>query len=136
VMGFSSHQQQMHTGPSDRMHCVLGAPTSLASTAWSVRTSHAATTCAGETPKRASGGTWFGMVSQLEIGLSSCVLVATSPRRAKLGGVSRGSMRSADFPPPIPAAGAPPAGPWQELVWQFALQRLVGSATPLAVVFD
>jgi hypothetical protein len=90
---------------------------------------HAATptshTAVGETPKRASGITWFGSVSQLEIGLSSCVLVAISPRRAKLGGVPRG-MRSAGTPLSIPAAGAPPAGPcWQELVWQFALQRLV-----------
>jgi hypothetical protein len=25
--------------------------------------------------------------------------------------------------------GAPPAGPWQELVWQFALERLVGSGS-------
>jgi hypothetical protein len=35
------------------------------------------------------------------------------PRRAKLGGLPRG-MRSAETPPPTPAAGAPPAGPWQE----------------------
>jgi hypothetical protein len=34
-----------------------------------------------------SGSTWFGRVSQLEIGVSSCVLVASLPRRAKLGGV-------------------------------------------------
>jgi hypothetical protein len=54
-----------------------------------------------------------------------------SPRRAKLGGVTRG-MRSTGTPPPppTPAAGAPPAGPWQELSWQFAPQRLVGSMTP------
>jgi hypothetical protein len=31
------------------------------------------------------------------------------------GCVPRG-MRSADTPPPISAAGAPPAGPWQELI--------------------
>jgi hypothetical protein len=37
--------------------------------------------------------------------LSSCVLVAISPRRAKLGGLSRG-MRSAGTPPPArPVAG-------------------------------
>jgi hypothetical protein len=29
------------------------------------------------------------------------------------GGVPRG-VRSVDTPPPTPAAGAPPAGPWQE----------------------
>jgi hypothetical protein len=40
------------------------------------------------------------------------------------GGVTRG-IRSAGTPPPTPADGAPPAGPWQELLWQFALQRLV-----------
>jgi hypothetical protein len=69
---------------------------------------HAAAMHVGEALKRASGSTWFGRVSQLEIGLSSYVLVlvatsprrrraklvATSPRRAKLGGVSRG-MRPA-----------------------------------------
>ena len=31
----------------------------------------------------------------------------------QVGGLPRG-MRSADTPPPTPAAGAPPAGPWQE----------------------
>jgi hypothetical protein len=36
-----------------------------------------------------------------------------SPRRAKLGDLPRG-MRSVDAPPPTSAAGAPPAGPWQE----------------------
>ena len=34
-------------------------------------------------------------------------------------GLPRG-MRSNAPLPPIPAAGTPPAGPWQELVWQFA----------------
>jgi hypothetical protein len=54
---------------------------------------------------------WFSRASQLEIGLSSCVLVlvAISPRRAKLGGSPRG-MRPAGSPPPIPAAGGPVAG--------------------------
>jgi hypothetical protein len=64
---------------------------------------------------------WQGIRSQLENGLSFCALVAISPRRAKLrelGGVPRG-VRSNDTPPPIPAAGAPPAGPCQELIWQF-----------------
>jgi hypothetical protein len=42
-----------------------------------------------------------------------CVLVTTSPRRAKLWGLTRG-MRSVGTPPPTPAACAPPAGPWQE----------------------
>jgi hypothetical protein len=69
---------------------------------------------------------WFGWVFTERAGLSSCVLVLISPRRAKWGGLPRG-MRSADSPPPTPATGAPPAGPWQwqELVWQFAPQRLV-----------
>jgi hypothetical protein len=58
------------------------------------------------------------------------ILFTISPRRAKLGGVTRG-MRSAGAPPPNPADGAPPAGPWQELIWQFALQRLVGTQSPL-----
>jgi hypothetical protein len=55
------------------------------------------------------------VVSQERAGLSFCVLVAISPpRRAKWGGaLDRRGMRS--------------AGPLQELVWQFALQRLVGS---------
>jgi hypothetical protein len=95
---------------------LLGAPTSLARI-MVIGPHHAAATYVGEAPKWASGSTWFGRVSQLEIGLSSCVLVAISPRRAKLGGVSRG-MHSAGTPPPIPTADYPPAGPWQELVWQ------------------
>ena len=49
-------------------------------------------------------------------GLGPCVLVTTSARHAKLGGVPRG-MRSVDTLPPTPAAGAPPAGPWQEPNW-------------------
>jgi hypothetical protein len=61
----------------------------------------------------ASGSTWFGKGSQESAGLSFCVLVTISPRRAKLEGLPRG-MRSANTPPPAPAAGAPPAGPWQE----------------------
>jgi hypothetical protein len=56
--------------------------------------------------------------------LSLCLDQTTSPRRGTLGCVPRG-MRSAGTPPPTAAAGAPPAGPWQELVWQFVLQRLV-----------
>jgi hypothetical protein len=84
-----------------------------------------------EAPKRASGSTWLVRqgISQLEIGLSSCVLVAISPRRAKLGGVPRG-VRSADTPPPTPTAGAPPpaAGPVAGAgLAVFALQRPVGS---------
>jgi hypothetical protein len=100
---------------------LLSALTSLAST-MVVGPHHAAATHAGEAPNRASGRTWFGRASQLEIGLSFCVLVAISPRRAKLGGgggVPRG-MRPASTPPPIPAAGAPPAGPWQgPFIWPF-----------------
>jgi hypothetical protein len=41
------------------------------------------------------------------------------PRRAKSGGLSRG-MRSVGTPPPTPAAGAPPAGPWQEPNWVYS----------------
>jgi hypothetical protein len=54
-----------------------------------------------------------GKGPQKSAGLSFCVLVTTSPRRTKLGGLPRG-MRSADTPPPPPAASAPPAGLWQE----------------------
>jgi hypothetical protein len=39
--------------------------------------------------------------------------ITISPRRAKLRGVTRG-VRSVGTPPPTPAAGAPPADPWQE----------------------
>jgi hypothetical protein len=81
---------------------------------------HAAVTYAGGAPKRAPAGAHgSARYGRGSAGLGFCVLVAISPRRAKLGGVPRG-MRSADTPPPIPAAVAPPAGPWQELIWQFA----------------
>ena len=59
-----------------------------------------------------------GFRQSLVKGLSVCVFFINpfiSPRRAKLGGVTRG-MRSTGTSPPTPAAGAPPAGPWQELI--------------------
>jgi hypothetical protein len=64
-------------------------------------------------PKWASGSTMFGKGSQESAGLSFCVLVAISPRRAELGGLSRGMRRSVDTPPPTPAppAAGPVAGP-------------------------
>jgi hypothetical protein len=47
---------------------------------------------------------------QLEIGLSFCVLVSVylAPRELR--------PADTDTHPPIPAAGAPPAGPWQILM--------------------
>ena len=98
---------------------MLGAPTSLASI-MVIGPHHAAVIHVGAVaPKWASGSTWFGKGSQESAGLSFCVLVAISPRRAKPGGLPRG-MRSADTPPPAPAAGAPPAGPWQEPNWVYS----------------
>jgi hypothetical protein len=70
------------------------------------------------------------VVAVVELPVTFLILFTISPRRAKLGGVTRG-MRSAGTPPPNPADGAPLAGPWQELIWQFALQRLVGCNIPL-----
>jgi hypothetical protein len=128
VMGFTSHQQ-VHDEPSGRMCCwVLPLPP-LHSPAswWSVRTTPPPGT-SEVAPKWAIESTWFGWVFTESAGLSSCVFVGISPRRAKLGGVPRG-VRSADAPPPTPAAGAPPAGPWQELVWQFVPQRLKWDVT-------
>jgi hypothetical protein len=64
-------------------HCLLSASTSLTSIT-AIGPHHAAApTYVGEAPKRASGSTWFSKVLQLEIGLSSCVLVAISPRSGK-----------------------------------------------------
>jgi hypothetical protein len=112
VMGFTSHQQ-MYGGPADRVvecfhfsrqHCGdRPAPRR--------RPSHKSEVA----PKWASGSTWFGWVFTESAGLSFCVLVAISPRRAKLGGgwpcPARG-VRSVDTPPPTPAAGRrPPGGP-------------------------
>jgi hypothetical protein len=57
--------------------------------------------------------------SQESAGLSFCVLVTISPRRAALGGLPRG-MRSVGTLPPGPAAGAPPSGPWQEPKWEYS----------------
>jgi hypothetical protein len=47
-------------------------------------------------------------------------------RHAKPGGSPLG-MRSAGTPPPTPAAGAPPAGPWQEPNWVYSYVNHVGS---------
>jgi hypothetical protein len=44
----------------------------------------------------------------------------------QVGGLSRG-MRSVGTPPPTPAAGAPPAGPWQEPTWVYSYVNHVGS---------
>jgi hypothetical protein len=90
---------------------MLGAPTSLASI-MAIGPHHAAVTHVGGSSEVAwaSGSAWFGKGSQKSAGLSFCVLVAISPRRAKLGGFAPrdalGRRPSAD-----PAAGAPPAGP-------------------------
>jgi hypothetical protein len=45
-------------------------------------------------------------------------------------------MRSVDTPPPAPAAGAPPAGPWQEPKWVYSYvgrQTASGINDPIAV---
>ena len=59
--------------------------------------------------------------------LSFCVLVAISPRRAKPGGLPHGMRSAGTLPPPAPAAGAPPAGPWQEPNWVYSYVNHVGS---------
>jgi hypothetical protein len=84
---------------------------------WSVRTHHAAVTHAGDSSEV---GQREHMVRQ---GLTGkcwseflCLGSYLAPPRqvGEWGGLPRG-MRSADTPPPTPAAGAPPAaGPWQE----------------------
>ena len=61
-------------------------------------------------------------------------MVTISPRRAKSGGLPRG-MRSADTPPPAPAAGAPPAGPWQEPNWVYSYVNHVGSRSHMCHAF-
>jgi hypothetical protein len=91
------------------VNILLGAPASLSSI-MAIGPHHAAATYVGGAPKRASRSTWFGKV-QLEIGLSSCALVAISRRRAKLGGVPRG-MGPAGTPPPVaPHRWRPASGP-------------------------
>jgi hypothetical protein len=115
-MGFTSHQH-MHGGPPGCI--VASAPTSLASIMdklwWSVRTTPPSHT-SEVAPKWTSGSTWFGKGSQESAGLSSCVLVTISPRRAKWGGGEGegGGIRSVETPPPTPSVGAPPVGPCQE----------------------
>jgi hypothetical protein len=90
---------------------LLGAPTSLASIVVIGPHQHAAVTHVGDSSEV---GQREHMV-HISAGLSFCVLVTISPRRAKWGGCVPRGMRSVDTPPPTrPAAGAPPAGPWQE----------------------
>jgi hypothetical protein len=77
---------------------------------------HAAVTHVGEiAPKWASGSTWLDKGSQESAGLSFCVLVAISPRRAKLGGLPRGprdalGQRPSAAPRRWRPAGGPVAG--------------------------
>jgi hypothetical protein len=94
---------------------VLGAPTSLASI-MVIGPHHAAVIHVGDSSEVGQREHMVRQGSQESAGLSFCVLGAISPRRAKSGGLYRG-MRSVDTPPPAPAAGAPPAGPWQEPNW-------------------
>jgi hypothetical protein len=99
---------------------MLSAPTSLASI-MVIGPHHAAVTHAGgssEVGQREH--MWFGKGSQESAGLSFCVLATISPRRAKSGGRLPRGMRSVGTPPPAPAAGAPPAGPWQEPNWVYS----------------
>jgi hypothetical protein len=81
-MGFTSHQQ-VHGGPSGR---IVGC-SHFSHQHYGGRS--ARTTPPSHTPeiapKWASGSTWFGKGPQESAGLSSCVLVAISPRRAKWG---------------------------------------------------
>jgi hypothetical protein len=98
---------------------MLGAPTSLASI-MVIGPHHAAVTHVGDSSEVGKREHMVRKKISEDAGLSFCVLVAISPRRAKLGGLSRG-MRSVDTPPPsTPAAGAPPAGPWQEPNWVYS----------------
>jgi hypothetical protein len=109
----------------------------------SVRPHHAAAIYAGGAPKRASGGTWFSRALQLEIGgLSSCVVVAISRRRAKLGGRAPRGAAPGRHPPPdsrrwrsaarcqlSATASRRPAGPWQELGADLDLGLGIGIGT-------
>jgi hypothetical protein len=99
----------------DLRFVLLGAPTSL------VRPHHAAVTHVAEVaPKWASGSTWFGWVFTESAGLSFCVLVAISPPPRQVGGrAPRDALGRHPSADPRRRAGAPPAGPWQELKWQF-----------------
>jgi hypothetical protein len=53
--------------------------------------------------------------------------LAPRPAAPSWGASPAGCARPTPLRQPPPPAGARPAGPWQELIWQFALQRLVGS---------
>jgi hypothetical protein len=104
VMGFCRHQQ-MHAGPPGRSYCWVPPP-SLARI-MSIGPHHAADTFAREAPKR---GQWKHVVWQgITAGNWSEFLC--------LGGYNLGGAPRGMRPPPIPAAGAPPAGPWQEPIW-------------------
>jgi hypothetical protein len=131
-MGFTSHQQ-MHGEPPGR---IVGCSQPLLSPAlwWSVRTTPPSHT-SEVAPKWTSGSTWFGKGSQGSAGLSFCVLVAISPRRAKWGGLPRGMSSADTSPPTTPAAGAPPAGPWQEPNWVYYAATCVECNIPLSHAF-
>jgi hypothetical protein len=125
VMGFSSHQQ-MHAGPSDRVAGNVAGCSHFSRQHHGNRPArpHRRHTRRSRRSRSSEAGqrehvVWQGP-SQLEVGLSSWVLVTISPRHAKLGGEPRGMARPAGTPPPVLVSGAPPAGPWKELVWQFA----------------
>jgi hypothetical protein len=119
---------------------MLGAPASLSSIMVVGPQHHAAATRVGDSSEV---GQREHMVRQGFTGKCwsefLCALVAISnldPAAPSGGGglLPRG-MRSVDTPPPTPAAGAPPAGLWQEptigYIHMLVIQRLVGSMIPL-----
>jgi hypothetical protein len=93
---------------------LLGAPTSLVSI-MVIGPHHAAVTHVGGSSEV---GQREHMVRQGFTGKcwSEFLCLGDYLAAASGGGVSRG-MRPADTPPPTPAAGVPPAGPWQEPNW-------------------
>jgi hypothetical protein len=118
MMGFSSHQH-MHAEPAFARVVLPGAPISLAS-------SRVRTTPPPHTSEKLRSGP-AGARGSAKVHSWKLVCVSVSwllsrprPTAPSWGGRVPREMRSAEAPPPLPAAGAPPAGPCQELGWQFA----------------
>jgi hypothetical protein len=134
VMGFASHQQ-MHGGPPGRnVECSHFSrqhygDRSAPRRRHTRRRSEVAPKWAGQREHMVRQGLTGRCWSEL-----LCLGCYLAPPRQVGGGLPRG-MRSADTSPPTPAAGAPPAGPWQEPNWVYYAVTWCGCRSTMCHAF-
>jgi hypothetical protein len=114
VMGFTSHQQ-MHGEPSDRIVGCWVLPLPSPTPWWSVRTTPPCVTHAGNSSEVGQREHMVRLGIHRKCWWSEflCLGGYLAPLR-QVGVCAPRDALGRPPPPPTPAAGAPPAGPWQE----------------------